>query len=195
MRTLTYRYRPPQEADHLAAQLRREFAAALQQHLTLPATVRWTPGLPITCWLDEWGYINHACVFTIGAPDGAASPDLLVLRISINLLAFDGERAIRRRMGWPDISAFPPEPKPAGWHYELSLLPRQLLRFAPWIAELALAKAKHDGSLLTKPPAPCCFWGGRSLHCAYAWTQAAWRRTELRRQQNLREWRRRSNLA
>lgn len=175
------------EAESLAARLRRSFATELAGALSMPATVHWRPGLPATCWLDPSGCLNHARLLTYLHP---CSDDLqrpLILRVSINCYAFDWEEHVRRRMGWPQPEDFPVGAVLSLWHYELSLLPGQVLAFAPWVAALAQAQARGDESLLPAPPQPCHFWGGHCLHCTYSWTQAAWKAIEpLQRQ-----WRRR----
>ena len=77
------------EAGSCAARVRRAFAAALASRLCLPATVCWTPGLPATCWLDPDDGFNHARVLTISGPKSCCLEAPLILRVSINSLAFN----------------------------------------------------------------------------------------------------------
>ena len=179
------------EAGSCAARVRRAFAAALASRLCLPATVCWTPGLPATCWLDHDDGFNHARVLTISGPKSCCLEAPLILRVSINSLAFNYERAVCRRLSWPTTPGDGQEsPR---WRYELSLLPEQLVDFVPWTAALAEAQAYQDESMLIAPPHPCHFWMRTGLKCDYAWTGAAWevmeehRKAEVIRQNHRRE--------
>lgn len=60
--------------------------------------------------------------------------------------------------------------------YELSVLPDELVAYAPFVASLANAHVRGDASLIRQPPLPTDFWGStdyRDLRVSYAWSRAA----------------------
>lgn len=168
-----------QEAESRAKRLRRSFLEQLTEQLSLPAFFHTRPGLPATCWLDPEGRFNQTQIVTLSSPHVESLDAPLILRVSINYLRFFYAAAVRKRAGWPDLSAW--QEQPHSWSYELSLLADQLMEFVPWVAHLALAKTHQDERLLLSPPEACHFWIHPNLLCDYAWTLRAWEANEQER--------------
>lgn len=183
----------PQDARRLTAYLRSEVTRRIAAAMSMPAGVRRAPGVPIVCWLDPHGGLNHARLDPHMAPCPGELDCPLVLRVSINYLALDHHEAILRRMGW-EARYRGRYGSAVGWSYELTALPGEVLNFVPWLVSLAVAQAERDESQLRATPYACYFWGKPGLTCHYAWTQAAWRATDAVRQRWQQEWRRRHGL-
>lgn len=166
------------EASRLTTWCRRQFASRLAGALGQPS---WASiQRPAAYWLDHRDCLNHARVTVYRTPCCQDPRAPLILRIAVNLHAVDHPGRVVRRMAWrPPLGDWDSFVLGAGWSFELSALPEEILDFVPWVAFLAWA---HEGGAtrFLKAPHPCHFWGGEDdlLQCRYAWTRAAWAAAE-----------------
>jgi hypothetical protein len=176
--------RPPllsiPEASRITTWIRRQFAvrlAGVVGHPSWASTRR-----PVAYWLDRNHRLNRALVLAYQSPCPEDPRAPLILRISINYHAGeDAERVVRRMLGVKPREETPFF-SPPDWSFELSALPEQVIDFVPWV--MFLAWAHETGSVrFLKTPHPCYVWGGDDdlLQRNYAWTQAAWKKTDAHR--------------
>lgn len=130
-------------------------------------------------WLGRGGRFETARVqpYTLPHPLDPARP--LVMRVSVNYTSVEDSEKLIKKAGWQErIRALRGEPQLEHWKMELSVLPHQLVGFAPWIEALVRAHDASDASLVPEPPDPVRLWSHELLDCDYAWSKAAWDRYE-----------------
>ena len=61
-----------------------------------------------------------------------------------------------------------------GWHFELTVLPEEILDFLPWIVSLVKAQSKGSPLVVQSPPQPLEFVVPAVGLFDNAWTEKAW---------------------
>jgi hypothetical protein len=157
------------EAIRLVSQLRREFyslfAAAMQAPVNITSSNPSTGSLPMASWIDNRQQLNYVCVYVYTAPDNLRPERPFILRVSVNKGGGISTNAKRRR----DCQGLN-----QGWHFELTLLPEEILDFLPWIVNLVKSQEKGSASLVQDPPHPFHLKTSEKLSFNNAWTQKAW---------------------
>jgi len=130
-------------------------------------------------WLGKGGRFETARVqpYMLPHPFDPARP--LVMRVSVNYTSVEDSETLITKAGWQErIRTLRGEPQLEHWKMELSVLPHQLVGFAPWVEALVRAHDANDVSLVPEPPDPVRLWSRELLDCDYAWSKAAWDRYE-----------------
>lgn len=92
-------------------------------------------------------------------------------RIALNHHEVDMALGVRRRLGFGRDARIACADYP---HLELTVLPAELLRFAPWVA--GVVRARERGSEQPAPPVPLTEeWAHFGARCVYAWSHPAWK--------------------
>lgn len=128
-------------------------------------------------WLGKGGRFESARVqpYMLPHPIDPARP--LVMRVSVNYTNVDDIERLIKKAGWETrIRELRDEPQHERWKMELSVLPRQLVSFAPWVEALIRAHDAGDASFVPEPPDPVRLWSRELLDCDYAWSKNAWDR-------------------
>lgn len=128
-------------------------------------------------WLGRGGRFETARVhpYTLPHPFDPARP--LVMRVSVNYTSVDDIDRLIKKAGWVERQReLRSEPQLERWKMELSVLPRQLVGFVPWVEALVRAHDEGDASLVPEPPDPVRLWSRELLDCDYTWSTAAWDR-------------------
>ena len=160
------------EAIRTVSQLRQEFyslfAAAMKVQVIVTPKNSSTNNLPIAFWIDNRGKLNYMriCVYT--APDALIPERPFILRLSVNkgagiVIPIEQGRNCRRLN--------------QDWHFELTLLPEEILDFLPWIVSLIKYQEKNSASFVPEPPHPFQSKTFSALLVNGAWTQKAWQKS------------------
>ncbi len=162
------------EAIRTVSQLRQEFYDRFAAKMNVPVKITTrnssTGNLPMASWIDDRQRMNYLCIYVHTAPDELLPERPFILRVSIN----KGAGIIQSRLWGRDCRGIN-----QSWHFDLTLLPEEILDFCSWIVRLI--KFHRQGGVLDvpEPPHPFDFKMSTSnLLVNEAWTQKA--RQEIR---------------
>ncbi len=137
------------EAIRIISQLRGEFYTLFSGQMDVPVNVThehsYVGKLSLASWVDTRKQLNYVCVYAYSAPDAFFPERPFILRISVNkgaglLAAAKRGQAVRGQN--------------FRWHFELTLMPDEILDFLPWVVHLVKAKDDNINALLLEPPHP-----------------------------------------
>ncbi|BAY07887.1 hypothetical protein [Calothrix sp. NIES-2098] len=136
------------EAKHIVSELRREFyslfAAAMKTPVSISSTC-YSSNSPIASWIDNRQKLNYVNIYAYTAPDEFNPLRPFILRLAIN------KSALQFMMGKKLQKS---QELNVRWNFELTVLPREILDFLPWIVSLVEARDRVSPSLLQSPPHP-----------------------------------------
>jgi hypothetical protein len=156
------------EAKHIITELRREFYSLFSAAMKTPVKVSGTSyssNSPIASWMDRRQRLNYVNVYAYTAPDETIPLRPFILRLAINKSACSAMMSTRGQecRGMNLL-----------WNFELTVLPREILDFLPWIVSLVEAHDKSSPTLLLSPPHPFELEEPATGLCNQAWTEKAW---------------------
>lgn len=155
------------ETIRIVSQLRREFYALFAEALDLPVYItNGNPSManpPMASWVDSQRRLNYMRIFVHSAPDQLIPERPFIIRISVN----KGGGIMPTAKWRKDCQGTNQD-----WHFELTLLPKELLDFLPWIVSLVEAYDQGLDFLDQEPPHPLDFPISNLLPDD-AWTQKA----------------------
>ncbi|MBR8835643.1 MAG: hypothetical protein DSM106950_16925 [Stigonema ocellatum SAG 48.90 = DSM 106950] len=156
------------EAKHIVSELRREFYSLFACAMNVPVRITgasYSSNSPIASWIDDRQLLNYLNVYPYIAPDELIPFRPFILRLAINKSA--GKVTVVKK----DQECRGPNLQ---WDFELTVLPREILDFLPWIVSLVKADHKGSPSLLQVPPHPFEFKVPTVGLFNQAWTAKAW---------------------
>lgn len=157
------------ETIRIVSQLRYEFYSLFAVAMKVPVNV--TPSnaslgnLPTASWIDNKQHLNYLRVCVHTAPDELIPERPFILRVSVN----KGTGIVAPKNWRQDCRGLN-----QGWHFELTLLPEEILDFLPWIVSLVKSHENGSASLMQAPPHPFQSEIADVLLVNAAWTQKAW---------------------
>lgn len=167
------------EAASILSSLREDFYHLFQTKMTVPVKLSkgksliFNPSMaPVASWVDQHNRINYLAIYAHAAPDSLIPQRPLILRIAVNQWPNTANHASKNAKD-PQFNR--------DWSWELSLLPEQVIGFAPWLASWIAAESSST-ELMKRSPYPLEFFP-HSAHPAaqnanVAWTQEALERIE-----------------
>lgn len=157
------------EAMRIISQLRREFYSLFATAMEVPVSISnsnsYASNPSMACWIDNKQKLNYVCVYAHTAPDVLVPERPFILRMAVNKGAGVVADAKREK----DCRGFN-----NSWHFELTLLPEEILDFLPWIVSLVKSHNKGSASFVLEPPHPFDFKKSNLPLFHNAWTQKAW---------------------
>ncbi|MBN3883362.1 MAG: hypothetical protein V7K64_27990 [Nostoc sp.] len=156
------------EAKHIVSELRREFYSNFAAAMNMPVMITGTSyssNSPIASWMDHRDRLNYINVYAYTAPDEFVPFRPFILRLGINKSA--GRVAVLRKgqvcRGLNLV-----------WDFQLTVLPKEILDFLPWIVNLVETHDKNPSLLLQSPPHLFELEVPEVGLFDNAWTQKAW---------------------
>ncbi|WP_250122272.1 hypothetical protein [Chroococcidiopsis sp. CCMEE 29] len=157
------------EAIRIVSQLRREFYSLFATAMEMPVSITngssYASNSSMASWIDRRRQLNYVCVYAHTAPDELVPERPFILRVAIN----KGAGVIVAAKREKDCRGFN-----QSWHFELTLLPEEILDFLPWIVSFVKSHEKCSTSFVLEPPHPFDFKMSNVLLFHEAWTQKAW---------------------
>ena len=158
------------EAKHTVSELRREFYSLFAAAMNVPVKITgasYSSNSPIASWIDHRQRLNYVNVYAYTAPDEFIPLRPFILRLAIN------KSADRIMMGKKEQEC---RGLNRVWDFELTVLPKEILDFLPWIVVLVNASDKGSPSLslLQSPPHPFELKVPPVGLFNQAWTEKAW---------------------
>ncbi len=165
------------EAANILNALREDFYDLFQAKMKLPVKISkgksliFNPSMaPVTSWVDTFNRVNCLAIYAHSAPDQLIPHRPLILRIAVNQWPNTSSQASKKNHKDPQFNR--------DWAWELSLLPEQIMAFAPWLASWIEADSRST-ELLQRPPHALEFFPHPKTQSAHiAWTQTAWEAME-----------------
>lgn len=155
-------------AIRVVSQLRQEFyalfAAAMKVSVSITRGNASTSNPSMGFWLDRHQQLNYVYVYAYTAPDELVPERPLVLRVAINRNVGIVATA-KRGKGCQGVNQ--------NWHFELTLLPEEILDFLPWIVALVRFHDDDSAHLIPEPPHPLDLKTVDKLRCHNAQTYTA----------------------
>ncbi|MCA1993629.1 MAG: hypothetical protein LDL41_16535 [Coleofasciculus sp. S288] len=156
------------ESIRIVSQLRREFYSLFAAAMKVPVTItNGNPSLgnlPIACWIDNRQRLNYVRIYVYTAPDELIPERPFILRLSVNK-GGGMDAAIKWRKDCQGLNQ--------SWHFELTLLPEEILDFLPWVVSLVESHNHGSASFIQEPPHPFDIKMSNKLLFQDAWTQKA----------------------
>lgn len=156
------------ESIRIVSQLRREFYSLFAAAMKVPVTItNGNPSLgnlPIACWIDNRQRLNYVRIYVYTAPDELIPERPFILRLSVNK-GGGMDAAIKWRKDCQGLNQ--------SWHFELTLLPEEILDFLPWVVSLVESHNQGSASFIQEPPHPFDIKMSNKLLFQDAWTQKA----------------------
>jgi hypothetical protein len=157
-----------QQAKNIISELRYKFYSNFVAAMNMPVIVTGTSyssNSPIASWMDHSQRLNYINVYAYTAPDEFVPLRPFILRLAINKSA--GRVAtFRKGQVCRGLNLM--------WDFELTLLPKEILDFLPWIVNLVEAHDKGSPLLLQSPPHAFELKVPEFGVFNNAWTQKAW---------------------
>ncbi|MFH7029667.1 MAG: hypothetical protein ACHBN1_30965 [Heteroscytonema crispum UTEX LB 1556] len=156
------------EAKHIVNELRREFYSLFAASMNMPVIITGTSyssNSPIASWMDDRRRLNYVNVYAYTAPDEFIPLRPFILRLAINKSA-GRVMMVKKGQECRGLNAV--------WDFELTVLPKEILDFLPWVVSLVEAYDKDSPSLLVSPPHPFELKLPAFGLCNQAWTEKAW---------------------
>ena len=157
------------EAIRIVVQLRREFYTLLAAKIQVPVSVTQdnpsTSYRSMASWIDNQQQLNYVLVYPYIAPDALVPKRPFILKLGIN----QGAGSLGKTKWRKDCRGLN-----QSWHFELTVLPEEILDFLPWV--VGLIKSQDNDSPLGRetPPHPLQFKLPEVKLRQNAWTQKAW---------------------
>jgi hypothetical protein len=158
------------EAANILNSLREDFYDLFQAEMKVPVKLSkgksliFNPSMaPVTSWIDKRNRINCLAVYAHAAPDTLIPHRPLILRIAVNQWPNTSNQA-SKNLKDPQFNR--------DWGWELSLLPEQIMDFAPWLASWIEAESRST-ELMQRPPHALEFFPHPTQVANVAWTQSA----------------------
>jgi hypothetical protein len=156
------------EAIRVISQLRGEFYALFSGEMEAPVKITnehsYVGKLSMASWVDDRKQLNYVCVYAHSAPDALFPDRPFILRVSVNkgagLLA-----AAQRGKDFQGLNQ--------RWHFELTLMPEEILDFLPWVVSLVESRDRNTEAVL-EPPHPLDCDGLELPSLKDIWTRKAW---------------------
>lgn len=162
------------ETIRIITQLRREFytlfAAAMEVPVNITNGSSSTGNPPMASWIDDRQRLNYLRIYVYTAPDQLIPERPFILRLSVNKGGGVATAAKWRR----DYLGLNRD-----WHFELTLVPEEILDFLPWLVSVVQSYDQGSASFVQKPPHPFDFDISNVLLVNEAWTQKARQKREL----------------
>lgn len=156
------------ETIRIVSQLRREFYALFAEAMDLPVCItNGNPSManpPMASWIDSQRRLNYMRIFVHTAPDELIPERPFIIRVSVN----KGGGIITAAKWRKDCQGLNQD-----WHFELTLLPGEILDFLPWIVSLVEAYDQGSDSFDQEPPHALDFKTSNNLLPNDAWTRTA----------------------
>ncbi|HYX17909.1 MAG TPA: hypothetical protein VE944_26825 [Nostoc sp.] len=155
------------EAKHIVSELRREFYSNFAAAMNLPVSITGTSyssNSPIASWMDHRQRLNYLNVYPYTAPDEFVPFRPFILRLAVNKSA--GITTFRKGQVCRGLNLM--------WDFELTVLPKEILDFLPWIVNLVESHDKGSPLLLQSPPHSFELKVPEVGLFNSAWTQKAW---------------------
>ncbi|HEY9796830.1 MAG TPA: hypothetical protein V6D30_14405 [Leptolyngbyaceae cyanobacterium] len=156
------------EAIRIVSQLRREFYSLFAGAMEVPVCItNGNPSmgnLPMASWIDDRQRLNYVRIYVYTAPDELIPERPFILRISVNK-GGGMVTAVKWRKDCQGINQ--------AWHFELTLLPEEILDFLPWIVSLVKSYDQGCASFGQEPPHPFDLKMANKLLLNDVWTQKA----------------------
>ena len=157
------------EAIRIVSQLRGEFYSLLATAMKVPVSLTQDNSSAshrsMASWIDDRQRLNYVLVYAHTAPDALVPERPFILRVAVN----KGAGLVvnpKRRKDYRELNQ--------SWHFELTLLPEEILDFLPWIVSLVKSHDKCSASFVQTPPHPFNFKISHVLLLHNAWTEKAW---------------------
>lgn len=156
------------EAKNIVSELRREFYSDFAAAMNMPVMITGTSyssNSPIASWMDHRQRLNYVNVYAYTAPDEFVPFRPFILRLAIN-------KSVGRIMMSKKGQVC--QGLNLVWDFELTVLPKEILDFLPWIVSLVEAHDKGSPLLLQSPPHSFELQVPAVGFFKNAWTQKAW---------------------
>ena len=156
------------EAIRIVSQLRHEFYSLFAAAMKVPVTI--TTGnpsmgnLPMASWIDDRQRLNYMRIYVYTAPDELIPQRPFILRVSVN----KGGGMVTAAKWRKDAQGVN-----QSWHFELTLLPEEILDFLPWTVSLIKSHDRGYPPFVQEPPHPFDFQMVNNPLFNDAWTQQA----------------------
>lgn len=157
------------ETIRIVDSLRREFYSLFAAAMKVPVRITgnsYSTNFPTASWLDGRNQLNYMSVYAYTAPDHLIPKRPFILRVAIN----KGAGRFTKAKWGHNCQGFN-----YGWHFELTVLPEEILDFLPWIVSLVKAYDKGSPELVQEPPHPFDFSVSSESSSDQVWTEKAWR--------------------
>jgi hypothetical protein len=136
------------ESIRLVAQIRHEFYHLFAEAMQVPVDItkgNSSTNIARASWADNRQQLNYICVYAHTAPDELVPDRPLVLRLAVNK---GGGFTTTTKMGRSCQGLN------QRWHFELTLMPDEILEFLPWIVHLVQSAEKGNSHSIPEPPYP-----------------------------------------
>lgn len=136
------------EAKHIVSELRSEFYSLFSAAMNMPVIISGTSyssNSPIASWMDNRQRLNYVNIYAYIAPDEFIPLRPFILRLAINKSALQ-VMMVKKGQESRGLNLL--------WDFELTVLPREILDFLPWVVNLVEAHDKGSPLLLQSPPHP-----------------------------------------
>ncbi len=131
------------------AQLRQEFYTLFSKAMEEPVKIvnrnSYASNLSMASWIDNQARFNYIYIYAHTAPDELVPDRPLTLRLSVNK-GGDFMAPTWQKRGSQELNR--------SWHFELILLPEEILDFLPWIVHLIKSYNQGADLLIPEPPYP-----------------------------------------
>lgn len=155
------------EAIRIVSQLRREFYTLFAEAMEVPVSItNGNPSManpPMASWIDDQRRLNYMRIYVYTAPDELLPERPFILKISVN----KGGGIITAAKWRKDCQGLNQD-----WHFELTILPEELLDFLPWVVNVVNSCDQGLSSFVKEPPHPLD-WKLSDSKLDDAWTQKA----------------------
>jgi hypothetical protein len=162
------------EAIRIVGQLRREFydrfAAAMELPVNITNGSSSTGNPPLASWIDDSQRLNYLRIYVYTAPDELMPERPFILRLSVNK-GGGVAAAPKWRRDYRGLNQ--------AWHFELTLLPEEIMDFLPWLVSLVKSYDRGSALFVQEPPHSFDFKNSNELLFKEAWTQNARQRRTL----------------
>lgn len=139
------------------------FAAAMEASVRVTQGNTSTNSPAMAFWVDDQQRLNYIRVYAHTAPDVLVPERPFVLRVSVNKGA-GVPLTTKQAKGCRGHNQ--------SWHFDLTVLPEELLEFVPWVVSLIKAQEKRSAAAAQVPPYPFTCQAPKALEND-AWTQNA----------------------
>lgn len=156
------------EAIRIITNLRREFFTRFAAKMEVPVSITngssSTGNPPLASWVDDRQRLNYLRIYAYTAPDELMPERPFILRLSVNK-GGGVATASKWRRGCRGLNQ--------DWHFELTLLPEEILDFLPWLVNFVNSKDHDSASFIQEPPHPFECRDSNAFLFNEAWTQKA----------------------
>ncbi len=158
------------EAIRTISDLRRKFYSLFASAMKTPVILAGnsqTGDSYVASWLDDRQQLNYVRIQAHTAPDHLIPGRPFILRMSMN----KGIGIMPRAIWGSECQGLNRD-----WHFELTVLPEEILDFLPWIVSFVKTHNHNTPTAWTQePPHPCDFKLVSGLLLSdQAWTRKAW---------------------